>query len=256
MQDEYGEVTFLCIPFCRPGVLGAHSCQEAMAGLLSEAQIDRTGRNVLLTHYFVTDGGTQPALSDSETMIHVGGLDNVEASLFEDFDYVALGHIHRPQQIGDRPVYYAGSPLKYSFSEALHDKSVNIVTLNAKGDMTVTKEKLTPLREMRILKGSMEQILQAALWEQDTDYVQVTLTDEAELYDPLGTLRGIYPNVMQLVFAEKQGRMTEAEERRQAERSRTPIQLYRDFYQEVRGKEIDEDRLRIVETAMKAAEEG
>lgn len=256
LQDEYGEVTFLCMPFCKPGVLGAHSCQEAMAGLLSEAQIDRTGRNVLLTHYFVTDGGSQPALSDSETMIHVGGLDNVEASLFEDFDYVALGHIHRPQQIGDRPVYYAGSPLKYSFSEALHDKSVNIVTLNEKGDMTVTKEKLTPLREMRILKGSLEQILQAAHWEQNTDYVQVTLTDEAELYDPLGTLRSVYPNIMQLLFSKKQEMGQEAAERRQAERSRTPIQLYRDFYQEIRGKEIDEERLRIVEDMMKAAEEG
>lgn len=254
LEDDYGEVTFLCIPYCRPGVLGAHSCEEAMAGMLAGTQIDFNRRNVLLTHYFITDGGRTPLLSDSETMVHVGGLDNIEAALFEGFDYVALGHIHRAQQIGDRPVYYAGAPLKYSFSEAASDKSVNIVTLNQKGDITVTREKLQPLREMRTLKGSMEQILQAAGEEKNTDYVQITLTDEMELYDPLGMLRGVYPNVMQLLFTGNEPEGQEQENSMQADRTRSPLEMYQDFYEEVRGKEIDEERLRIVEEIMKAVE--
>lgn len=258
LKDEYGEVTFLCIPFCRPGTLGFHSCQEAMEAILAENEPDLTGRNVLLTHYFVTDGERQPLLSDSETMVHVGGLDNVDAALFQGFDYVALGHIHRPQQIGDKPVYYAGSPLKYSFSEALYDKSVNIVTLNKKGDMFVKKEPLVPMRELRVLKGELEQILQAAASlqdSQDRDYVQITLTDEMALYDPLSTLRSVYPNLMQLVFREKETEQQRSKEGREAERSRSPIQMYQDFYEEVRGKEIDAERLRIIEEMMKAAEE-
>lgn len=254
LQDEYGEVAFLCIPFCRPGTIGAHNCEEAMAEMLSEAEIDLSGRNVLLTHYFVTDGGRQPLLSDSESTVHVGGLDNIEASLFDKFDYVALGHIHRPQKIGNRPIYYAGSPLKYSFSEALHDKSVNIVTLNNKGDISVINEKLVPLREMRVLKGNLEQILQA-VDKKDTDYVQITLTDEIELYDPLGTLRSVYPNVMQLVFSEKETGFQEADNHTLVECQRSPIQMYQDFYEEVRGKEIDQDRLDVIADIMKAAEE-
>ena len=254
LKDDYGEVAFLCIPFCRPGTRGAHSCEEMVAEMLADAQIDTTKRNVLLSHYFVTDSGRTPLLSDSETMVHVGGLDNVEASLLEAFDYVALGHIHRPQQIGDRPVYYAGSPLKYSFSEAMHDKSVNIVTLGEKGDITVTREKLKPLREMRVLKGNLEQILEAAGGKKDMDYVQITLTDEVELYDPMGTLRSVYPNVMQLLFTGREEGAGDRESTMQADRARSPLQMYQDFYEEVRGKEMDEERLRIVEEIMKAVE--
>ena len=258
LEDDYGEVTFLCIPYCRPGVLGAHSCEEAMADMLARTPLDLTKRNVLLTHYFVTDGGRTPLTSDSETMVHVGGLDNVEASLLKDFDYVALGHIHRAQQIGDRPVYYAGTPLKYSFSEASHDKSVNIVTMNEKGDMTVAREKLKSLREMRPLKGSLEQIMQAAEGKKDTDYVQITLTDEIELYDPLGMLRNVYPNVMQLLFSGTgycgEGNAAEMQGEAVSERVRSPLEMYQDFYEEVRGKEMDEERLRVVEQIIKEVE--
>lgn len=254
LTDAYGEVTFFCIPYCRPGALGAHSCEEAVAGILANASIDSENRNILLTHYFVTDGGRTPLLSDSETMVHVGGLDNVEASLLGAFDYVALGHIHRAQQIGDRPVYYAGAPLKYSFSEAANDKSVNIVTLNYKGDMTVKREKLIPLREMRMLRGSLEQIMQAAGGKKDMDYIQVVLTDEEALYEPLNILRSVYPNVMQLLFAGNELPKQEGESGSRAERAKSPLEMYQDFYEEIRGKELDEERLRIVEEAMKAAE--
>lgn len=261
LKDTYGEVAFLCIPYCKPAVLGAASCEEAVRKILEQETIDAEKRNVLLTHYFVTDGGRAPLLSDSETMVNVGGLDNIEASLFSEFDYVALGHIHRPQQIGDRPVFYSGSPLKYSFSEAKYDKSVNIVTLNAKGDVDVRREKLTPLHEMRQLKGTLQQIMEAAQADisengsnaVNDSYVQVRLTDETALYDPIGTLRTVYPNIMQLLLEDGEREEVEHEEYCAAERARSPLQLYLDFYQEVRGKEIDEARRQVIEALMREA---
>lgn len=255
LEDSYGKVTFICLPYFRSGELGLKSSQEVAEKLLAEAEIDTTQRNVLLTHYFVTDHGRAPELSDSETALQVGGIDNVEAEVFEDYDYVALGHIHRPQQIGDRMMYYAGSPLKYSFSEANQEKSVTIITLKEKGDITVTKESLKPVHDMRKIRGTMEQILQAASGTCDMDYIQVSLTDEDELYNPMEMLRSVYPNVMELILTKNLVREEQQNEKRQADRSRTPIQMFEDFYREVRGDEMDEARKELILEIMKEAEE-
>lgn len=255
LEDSYGKVTFICLPYFRSGELGLKSSQEVAEKLLAEAEIDTTQRNVLLTHYFVTDHGRAPELSDSETALQVGGIDNVEAEVFEDYDYVALGHIHRPQQIGDRMMYYAGSPLKYSFSEADQEKSVNIITLKEKGDITVTKESLKPVHDMRKIRGTMEQILQAASGTRDLDYIQVSLTDENELYNPMEMLRSVYPNVMELILTKNLVREEQQNEKRQADRSRTPMQMFEDFYREVRREEMDEARKDLILEIMKEAEE-
>ena len=255
LEDSYGKVTFICLPYFRSGELGLKSSQEVAEKLLAEAEIDTTQRNVLLTHYFVTDHGRAPELSDSETALQVGGIDNVEAEVFEDYDYVALGHIHRPQQIGDRMMYYAGSPLKYSFSEANQEKSVNIITLKEKGDITVTKESLKPVHDMRKIRGTMEQILQAASGTRDLDYIQVSLTDENELYNPMEMLRSVYPNVMELILTKNLVREEQQNEKRQADRSRTPMQMFEDFYREVRREEMDEARKDLILEIMKEAEE-
>ena len=255
LEDSYGKVTFICLPYFRSGELGLKSSQEVAEKLLTEAEIDTTQRNVLLTHYFVTDHGRAPELSDSETALQVGGIDNVEAEVFGDYDYVALGHIHRPQQIGDRMMYYAGSPLKYSFSEANQEKSVNIITLKEKGDITVTKESLKPVHDMRKIRGTMEQILQAASGTRDMDYIQVSLTDEDELYNPMEMLRSVYPNVMELILTKNLVREEQQNEKRQADRSRTPMQMFEDFYREVRREEMDEARKDLILEIMKEAEE-
>lgn len=255
LEDSYGKVTFICLPYFRSGELGLKSSQEVAEKLLAKAEIDTTQRNVLLTHYFVTDHGRAPELSDSETALQVGGIDNVEAEVFEDYDYVALGHIHRPQQIGDRMMYYAGSPLKYSFSEANQEKSVNIITLKEKGDITVTKESLKPVHDMRKIRGTMEQILQAASGTRDMDYIQVSLTDEDELYNPMEMLRSVYPNVMELILTKNLVREDQQNEKRQADRSRTPMQMFEDFYREVRREEMDEARKDLILEIMKEAEE-
>lgn len=178
-EDEYGKVSVVCMPFVKPAVVGASSCAEAVEQMLvtvPDAQ-DTNHRMVLLTHFFITgEQGEVPELSDSETDVNVGGLDNVPSGLFRKFDYVALGHIHRPQQIGDENVYYAGAPLKYSFGEARNEKSVNLVELGAKGDVRVEKIALSPLHEMRCIKGKLQDLLdkdvQELLADSKKDYIQ------------------------------------------------------------------------------------
>lgn len=259
LEDAYGEVDFTLLPYVKPALAKAGSSMEAVAGLLREdgalqKEGGFRGRRVLVTHFFVTDAGRPPELSDSETTVNVGGLDQVEAALFADYDYVALGHIHKPQKIGSHAVYFAGSPLKYSFSEWQQEKSVNLVEMNSDG-VEVKKLPLTPLREMRVIQGRLEELVSsevAALADKNA-YVQARLTDETELIDPMGTLRTVYPNLMQLVFCRKERqdgmeKNMEYQTRITGSRKSTP-ELFEDFYRVVREEEMDEERRKIVTEA-------
>ena len=155
--------------------------------------IDTSCRNVLVTHQFVTGASR----SESEE-ISVGGTDNVDASVFEGFDYVSLGHIHGPQNVGKETIRYCGTPLKYSFSEAKHVKSVTIVELGAKGDISVRMKPLTPFRDLREIRGSYMEVTAKSFYEgtETGDYIRVTLTDEDDIPDAIRKLRTIYPNIM------------------------------------------------------------
>lgn len=258
MEDEYGAVDFVLLPFVKPAMAEAGSSKEAVGRLLqadSEADTEAGEKNagakrkVLLTHFFVTDGDRLPELSDSETTVNVGGLDNVEAALFADFDYVALGHIHKPQQIGERKVYYAGSPLKYSFSEWKQTKGVNLVELGEKGSVCVEKLPLKPLREMRVIQGKLEDLISPEVVKAaDREaYIQARLTNEEELIDPIGTLRTVYPNIMQLILCKNEKQLSGEYETKIARRRKSTAELFADFYQLVKEEEIDEERLQIVE---------
>ncbi len=174
-------------------------------------------RNVLLAHQFATSGLLEPDRSESEN-ISVGGMDNVDITAFGGFDYVALGHIHKPQAIGRETVRYAGSPLKYSFSEALHEKSVTIVELGEKAGtaidngigtrtsagsdngISIRAVPLSPLRDMRVVKGPLVMLVGSAPAEGRDDYVRAILTDRGEIYDAVGRLRHVYPNLMRIDF--------------------------------------------------------
>lgn len=267
MKDEYGKVIFTCLPFVKPAVAGAKSSVQAVENILSGIPmvLDMQTRQVLVTHFFVTgEGGETPELSDSETGINVGGLDNVPASLFGMFDYVALGHIHKPQRIGNGPVYYSGSPLKYSFSEAKGKKYVNVVTLQEKGKITVEKKELAPLHEMRILKGKLGEVLLQGLEEGTNagaaedgreDYIQAILTDKVELLDPIGSLRSVYPNIMQIVL-EKNLKGESAGIAGKAEvGKKTTAELFSDFYEMLTGERPDAVRMEIINQAAEKAEE-
>ena len=261
LEDEYGPVTFVCMPFVKPAVLGCNTLAEVVERMLSvhPMVMSLNRRYVLVTHYFVTgEQGEMPQLSDSEVDVNVGGLDNVPADMFAMFQYVALGHIHRPQHIGSRRVYYSGSPLKYSFSEAKGDKSVNLVELTDR-EVKVELLPLKPLHEMRCIKGKLSELISSEvqlLNEKDReDYLQVTLTDEDELIDPMGTLRSVYPNVLRLLFEKNQKDTEEGFESRLYTAKKSTVELFSEFYEMLKGEALDEKRKTAVEDAAKEAEE-
>ena len=261
LEDAYGPVHFVCMPFVKPAVAGAASSEEAVEQMLSKVPMTMSMRQryVLITHYFVTgEHGEEPELSDSETDINVGGLDNVSAACFRNFCYVALGHIHKPQHIGEGNVYYSGSPLKYSFSEARGEKSVNIAELKDAGDVTVKKRVLKPLREMRCVKGKLADILNPEVLklteENREDYLQVTLTDTGELIDPIGTLRSVYPNVLQLVPEKNIPQADEEYESKIQGQQKSTAEVFGEFFRMLKGEPMDDKRKAVVEEIAKEAE--
>lgn len=261
LEDAFGPVTFVCMPFVKPAVLGCTSLEEAVEKMLSAYPmvLSLNSRYVLVTHYFVTgEQGECPCLCDSEVDVNVGGLDNVPVSLFSRFSYVALGHLHRPQQIGSRQVYYSGSPLKYSFSEARGEKSVNLVELTDK-EVKVSLLPLKPLRELRCIKGTLSELIsnQVQLLNEKNreDFFQVTLTDRSELIDPMSTLRSVYPNVLLLLFEKNKSTSEEGYESRVCTARKSTTELFGEFYEMLKGEPLDEKRKAAVEKAAKEAEE-
>ena len=266
LEDEYGPVHFVCMPFVKPAVTGSSTGAEAVEHMLSKLPMTLSMRQryVLLTHYFVVgEQGEVPELSDSEMDVNVGGLDSVPVSLFQNFCYVALGHIHKPQQIGKLQhankshVHYSGSPLKYSFSEARGEKSVNIVELNETGVEKVTRYPLKPLREMRCIKGRLEELMRRDVIAENADcledYIQVTLTDEEELIDPMGTLRSVYPNVLQLLLEKRLVGEERGYESSISFEKKSIAELFGEFYEMLKGEPLDKKRKQVVaETAEEA----
>ena len=256
VTDRYGEATFVLMPFARPATVEAKSSGEAVAHMLSK-RVKRTEREILVTHYFVTDMGRAPELSDGETTVHVGGLDNVEASLLDGFDYVALGHIHKPQKIGHGEIYYAGAPLAYSFSEAGQEKSVNLVELGKKGGVEVRRIPLKPLHDLRRIRGRLEELMRPEIVAAGdaNDYIRAELTDEEELVDPIGTLRSVYPNIMQIVLLKNEEKENISYTSRLEEKRKSIPELFQDFYEMIRGEKPDEEKMEAVRAAAEKAEE-
>lgn len=259
------DTEFVLLPFVRSAAAGAANSNEAVKKLLSgyweEEKQAQKGKlphknRVLVTHFFVTDAGKEPELSDSETTIHVGGIDNVDASLFDGFDYVALGHIHKMQRIGERPVWYAGAPLKYSFGEAGQTKCALLVTMGEKGLEEVRALPLNPRRNFRKIEGSLSGLLKRGQSGGDErfDYIQAILTDQGELIDPIGTLRSVYPNIMQIVREEKTAlSLMEKTERKAADpiKRTDAVTLFEDFYRQVRDEELPKAGREVVTEIVK-----
>ena len=232
LQDAFGPVHVWLLPFVKPAHVrrwfpdaDIESYTDAMAEAIAHMDIDTAARNVLVTHQFVT-GGTR---SGSEEL-SVGGTDNVDSGVFAPFDYVALGHLHGAQHIGRETIRYAGSPLKYSFSEARQHKSVTVVTLGEKGDVQVRTVALTPLRELREIRGSYDELTARSFYEHTTyrsDYLHLILTDEQDVFDAMSRLRTIYPYLMTLDYdnARTGGMSVPAETER-----RTPLELFEALY--------------------------
>lgn len=235
LQDAFGPVHIWLLPFVKPAHVrrwfpdaDIESYTDAMAEAVAHMDIDTAARNVLVTHQFVT-GGTR---SGSEEL-SVGGTDNVDSGVFAPFDYVALGHLHGAQHIGRETIRYAGSPLKYSFSEARQHKSVTVVTLGEKGDVQVRTVALTPLRELREIRGSYDELTARSFYEHTTyrsDYLHLILTDEQDVFDAMSRLRTIYPYLMTLDYDNARTRAAGGMSVPAETERRTPSELFEALY--------------------------
>ena len=250
LHDEYGEVLIYMLPFVRPShvrrALEAASDEQivtytdAIRAALRQAGPDPEKRCVLVAHQFVT-GASRTESED----ISVGGLDNVDASVFAGFDYVALGHIHRAQNIGTSGVIrYCGTPLKYSFSEAKDEKTVTIVDLGKKGEVSVRTAPLTPKREMREIRGTYEQLMTKENYEgtQTDDYLHITLTDENDIADAVSRLRVVYPNLMKLDYDNQRTRTTGIIDGAADAERRTPLDLLEELFEKQNGHPLSDDQ--------------
>ena len=247
LSDSFGPVNIYMLPFVKPAHVRRffpdariESYTDAIATAVRAMGIDTAVRNVLIAHQFVTGAER----SESEEL-SVGGMDNVDVSVFDSFDYVALGHIHGPQMIGSERVRYCGTPLKYSFSEASHEKSVTVAELGDKGSLAVRTVPLIPKRDMSELKGTYAELMSKSFYEKSSfqeDYVRITLTDEDDVPQALANLRVVYRNLMKLDYDNARTRhigvledLTEAEKK-------SPTAVFSEFYEQQNGVPLNEEQ--------------
>ena len=256
LEDEFGRVNLFLLPYLKPALVRPYinanieTYDDAVRVVINSAYVNTQERNILVAHQFVTSGSMQPERSDSE-VIAVGGLDNVDASAFDSFDYVALGHLHGPQRIGRDTIRYAGSPLKYSFSESRQNKSVTVLELEKKGSVQIRMVPLTPLRDMREIKGPIAELLRVGALDKEVshDYIHATFTDEDEIYDAIGQLRQVYPNLMHLDFENSRtAQNTNSKTAASGDVARkSPIELFAEFYQNQNNVELTEEQRCVME---------
>lgn len=260
LSDVYGTVNFYLLPFVKPAHVKRHfpneeieSYTDAIRVAITHMGIERAERNVLLTHQFVTGAAT----CDSEE-ISVGGSDNVDAAVFEGFDYVALGHIHGPQHIGARHIRYCGTPLKYSFSEAGHYKSVTVVELGCKGDLNLRTVPLIPRHDMRELRGTFAQLMDKAYYSVTTrdDYLRIILTDEEDVPEAMGRLRTVYPNLIRLTYDNTRTRTTQAVGSVEDVKRKSPLELFAELYEKQNNRPMSDEQRSFVQGLVESIQEG
>ena len=245
MEDEFGKINVFLLPFIKPihvrrffPDLEIDTYTQAIQLVIDSMKIDPEDRNILVTHQYVTGAER----SDSEDLI-VGGTSNIDASVFKPFDYVALGHLHRPQHCSVDTIRYCGTPLKYSFSEVNDTKSLTLVELGAKQAVSVREIPLTPKRELRQLRGTFQELMSESFYENTTyqnDYVHVTLTDEDDLIDGANKLRTVYPYLMKLDYDNARSRALQKLQAATDVELRQPIELFAELYEKQNGSPLSE----------------
>ena len=255
LKDDFGSANFYLLPFVKPSHVKRffpdekiESYTDAIKVVVDNLKLDTSEINILIAHQFVTGASR----TESEE-ISVGGLDNVDASVFEDFDYVALGHIHRPQKIGIERIRYCGTPLKYSFSEVNDTKSVSIIEINSKEDFNLRMISLIPKRDMRKIRGTYEELTTKTSYENTNtdDYIHVTLTDEFNVADAIQKLRVIYKNIMKLEY----DNMRTRESRKinlddMVIENKNPLEIFSEFYKLQNNKEMNDEQKEIIKKIM------
>lgn len=270
LKDEYGVLYVHLLPFIRPAVLryalekesakkedvkAPETYQEAVELAVERMEVEPSARNILVAHQFVTGAGR----CESEE-VAVGGIDNVDAEVFDPFDYVALGHIHSPQWVGRESVRYCGTPLKYSFSECEQQKSVTILELKEKGNLSITAVPLRPLHDMRKIRGNYMEVTSLSFYNKEErgsgtsgagggvcpekeDYIQITLTDEEDIIDGFMKLRIIYPNLMRLTYDNSRTRTDQALEAAGEVEQKSELELLEEFYELQNNQPMNEEQI-------------
>ncbi len=260
LTDDFGRVNLFMLPFVKPAHVRRYyeeeivSYTDAMRVAISHMSVNTDERNILITHQFVTGASR----SESEE-ISVGGTDNVDASVFDGFDYVALGHIHSPQCCSAEHIRYCGTPLKYSFSEAKDRKSVTVVELLEKGKLTVRTLPLIPLRDMHEIKGSYDELMNKSYYENTSfqeDYMHITLTDEEDIPDAVGKLSTVYHHLMKLDYDNTRTRnRSELADLNDMEK-KSELELFADFYVQQNGQPMSEEQKAFMRELIETVWEG
>ncbi len=261
LRDGYGEVDVYMLPFLKPAhVRAVHEDREigsytdALRCAVEDMNIDPEVRSVLVTHQFVTGASR----SESEE-ISVGGSDNVDAEVFRAFDYVALGHIHSPQDCGSDRIRYCGTPLKYSFSEAKDRKSVTVVELGKKGEISRHTAELTPRHDLAEIRGTYEELTLKSFYEGTTlqeDYTHITLTDEQDIPDAVGKLRTVYHRLMKLDYDNQRTRSGAVISADEEAEKKTPYELFADFYELQNNQPMSEEQSAYMKDLIETIWEG
>ena len=253
LEDEFGKINIWMLPFVKPSHVRRYneeaqifSYTDAMAVAIGNLDIDENQRNIMITHQFVT-GATR---TESEE-ISVGGTDNVDVSVFDSFDYTALGHIHRPQNCKSEKVRYCGTPLKYSFSEAGDEKSITVAELKAKGTLEIKTVPLVPLRDMVEIKGKYDEIMLRDFYRDTTyqeDYVHITLTDEEDIPDAVGKLRTVYHNLMKLDYDNTRTGTVNIIDGAGDVEKKSPFEHFAEFYEMQNNQSMSDEQSSFIKT--------
>ncbi len=229
--------------------------EDAVKTILAEADMDPSRNNILVAHQFVMGRSEDPALSGSESLgtQSVGTVEKIGYDCFDEFDYVALGHIHSPQQVGRKEVRYSGSPLKYSLSEVNNEKSVPIITIGGKGQVDIELLPIVPKRNLRHIKGTMKQLLDPSNITDDEDYIYATLTDEELISDAMLIFQQFYPNTVKIDYDNSHTREIEQVDISKIAQNRSFDELICDFYQQVYGCEISEEEMDVMRCVAREA---
>ena len=260
MTDEYGTLNVYMLPFIKPGHVRRFyedeeivNYTDAMRVALSAMNINTSERNILVTHQFVTGATT----CESEE-ISVGGTDNVDASVFADFDYVALGHVHGAQNCGSERVRYCGTPLKYSFSEAKHQKAVTVVELGVKNDLTIRTVDLTPVHDMSEIRGTFAELTDPIYYTGNPileNYLRITLTDEEDIPDAIGRLRIIYKNLMRLDYDNKRTRANNIITGTVDAETKSAFELFSEFFEKQNNAPMSNEQSAYMKELIEKIEE-
>ncbi|MBR3248194.1 MAG: exonuclease SbcCD subunit D [Clostridiales bacterium] len=260
--DKDNEVNIYMLPFVKASLVRhfypdakIDSYEDAVKTILDDADIDNGKCNILVAHQFVAGQGEDPALGGSESAgtQSVGLVEKISYRCFDAFDYVALGHIHSPQRIGRDEVRYAGSPLKYSLSEVNNDKSVPIITVNGKNDISIDLVPLKPMRDMRHIRGKIKDLLDKANVVSPNDYIYATLTDEDIINDAMGIFQMTYPNTVKIDYDNSRTRAVEQVDITKIAENRSFTDLISDFYKQIYGVEISPEEMEVMRMAAREA---